>query len=140
MDNNNNIEEAIAEKIATRQNISDKDIDHLIITEINLAGYLKEYWQINYAKDRIKKIIAEKQLEKLPKEERVNFGNPGLYLIACILIGSLMTQHSKNIIIFIVGSLISISGIYFFILWVAKLIYKKRNGQKGFLLVKKSLF
>jgi len=57
----NNIENTIIEKIKkeieSKQNLSDEDVDRKIISEITLAKYLKEDWQIHYAKERIKKAI-----------------------------------------------------------------------------------
>ncbi|HBW74302.1 MAG: hypothetical protein UX10_C0017G0002 [Candidatus Magasanikbacteria bacterium GW2011_GWA2_45_39] len=103
----NNIENVIIKKIEkkieSKQNLSDEDIDSIIISEITSAKYLKEDWQIHYAKERIKKIITEEQLEKLPKEQRANFGHPGWYFIACVFIGNL-TQYTKNYLLFIAGS------------------------------------
>lgn len=56
-----NTEDSIAEKIKKeielKQDLSDEDVERMIISEITSAKYLKEDWQIHYAKERIIKAI-----------------------------------------------------------------------------------
>lgn len=66
------IVEKIIEKLETNTSLSNSDIDKMVEGEIVKANYLKESWQLDYAKTRIIESVYRIRAEKVLSSEKEN--------------------------------------------------------------------
>ena len=130
----NNIESNIVEEIVSSScfsyDIPKKEFEAKILDEIKSANYLKEEWQMQYAKERIIKMIKN----KLTEDGTIFTLKPfhyGKRFLIFLIVGGLISSVNSPLFNVLTGFL-DIIILNYLVFWITAGIYKKQNKENQF--------
>jgi hypothetical protein len=121
-----NIIQKVFLMLKEKSGIESAELDKIIEGEIIRAKYLKESWQLHYAKERIKKAVKDLIENDKPKKSAPQYRRYGWFTLIALML-------SKASFIFLYPTL------YFLVMWMTTMIYKKTEVRREFMQTKKTI-